>query len=647
MRNPNLPSSAYAHIEPSSASFFQLIRFFLTFLKSVWHLMLLMFLLIIVSTMLAPGTIFFPRIQAYLIDVVFPKLPSRDWHAIQWVAIGTLAVLIFDFVLSHLIEIVKYIVTSRVGMLLGMTAFKRLHGLSLAAIERRPVGEHLYRVGTNFDPQTAGFAFIALAFGQYGTAAAENAPRIGNDIDVVLLMVTQVLEMLLRIVTGFIVIAGMISLMIGPTVGIGLILFAIPYIWGTHVLYNFQRGTEMRIRHLSENYLAEMQRSLAAIRTVKAYGKGRWHLERYTAKFIVVCRRQGWYYVLKAITDNYLSIAQFIFICAAYYHSMVFGNITLGESVMLYGFLSNLFNPIQQAVRVAEGVRIQMVAARRLIETLAAKDEIVSPPDAMAVGRTQGPIALREVDFHYVPQAPILKRATVSFAPACKTVIVGPSGSGKSSLVNLVLRFYDPARGVVELKGDDLRRINLTEYYDNIGMILQDDFLFTGTIADNVRYGKRLASQADIEFACRTAAIHDEIMEMPLRYDTMVGQGSGLSGGQMQRVALARAFVRRPSILILDEATRALDARLRRIVLHNIDREFPHATRIMISHATRDAISADHVVYIENGVVMEQGTYAELMRADGRFASLVRAESSAVDEASDAADEAREPNPET
>jgi ATP-binding cassette subfamily B protein len=267
-----------------------------------------------------------------------------------------------------------------------------------------------------------------------------------------------------------------------------------------------------------------------------------------------------------------------------------------------------------------------MVAARRLMETLGAKSDVEMPKAPKPVGETRGPVDLESVHFHYIPDFPVLKGIDLDIPPGKKTVLVGPSGSGKSSMANLILRFYDPVKGRVQLEGKDLKDIDLVKYYDQIGMILQDDFLFSGTVRDNVIYGKRLATQEQIEQACCAAGIHDEIMEMPNGYDTWVGEGSGLSGGQMQRIALARAFVRRPNILMLDEATRALDARLHDLVVTNVDREFKDSTRIMISHATNDARNADQVIYVEKGIVREQGTYDELMERRAAFAAMVKAE---------------------
>lgn len=626
MHNPKLDPQILAGIDPQKSSNAKIFLFLLRLLKPVWHIYLLMLLLITIGAMLAPDALFYPRVNKTLIDNVFPRLPFQDWGAIRLIVLITIAFIAFDKSTNTLLDFLKYIVSFRVGMNLGMSAFRRLHGQSLASIEKRPVGEHLYRVGTNFDPQAASWAFIALAFGQYGTATAENSPRIGNDIDAVLNMVTQVIEMILRTATRFILISGVVSLMIGPEVGAALLIFVIPYLFGVHYMYGLQRRTEMRLRHLSENYLAEMQRSLAGIRTVKAYGKTRFHQLRYVEKFILVCRRQGRYYLLKLVTDNYMICAQWLFQAGAYYYVLAHLHVSLGTWVALYGFMGALFGPIENAVRVIEGVRIQMVAVRRLIETLSMRNDMWMSDNPVPMPLTHGPITLHQVDFSYIPDFPILRKADLVLHPRRKTVIVGPSGSGKSSLVNLVLRFYDPEKGQVSVNGTDLRSVELSRYYDNIGMILQDDYLFTGTIRENVRYGKRFASQEEVEWACRVAGIHDEILEMPDGYDTMVAEGSGLSGGQIQRVALARAFVRKPRILILDEATRALDARLHRLVLENIDREFSDATRIMITHATRDARNADEVVYIERGSVKERGNYADLMALNGAFASMVKAE---------------------
>jgi ATP-binding cassette subfamily B protein len=216
----------------------------------------------------------------------------------------------------------------------------------------------------------------------------------------------------------------------------------------------------------------------------------------------------------------------------------------------------------------------------------------------------------------------VLQQVSFQIPQGKKIAIVGPSGSGKSTAINLILRFYDPVTGQILADEIDLRDLKLKTYYQNIGIILQDDFLFGGSVRENIRFGKPGASDAEVIGAARLAAIHDDIMKLPQRYDTDLAEGTKLSGGQRQRIAIARALIRQPSILILDEATSALDNQIARQIENRILEFAGEKTIIMITHRLLSIMHFDLILVIDQGKLVEQGTFADLMNQSGLFSKL-------------------------
>jgi ATP-binding cassette subfamily B protein len=275
------------------------------------------------------------------------------------------------------------------------------------------------------------------------------------------------------------------------------------------------------------------------------------------------------------------------------------------------------------AIRVVEGIRLQMVPARRLFETMSLKPEIMEKPDALSMPGFGGPIRTEKMSFGYIPEQDVLRDLSVQFPKFRRTAIVGPSGSGKTSLINLLLRFYDPNRGSVRADQIDLRDVALGSYYRNFGIVFQEDFLFSGTIRENIRYGKPDATQEEIEQAARESSVHNDIADLPKGYDTDIGEGTKLSGGQRQRIAIARALIRKPSILVFDEATHSLDS----LAASEIERSMNDLSRkrtvIVITHRLTSIAGFDEIVVLEGGKIREKGTFNDLRRKKGRFYRLL------------------------
>jgi subfamily B ATP-binding cassette protein MsbA len=297
---------------------------------------------------------------------------------------------------------------------------------------------------------------------------------------------------------------------------------------------------------------------------------------------------------------------------------------------VFFAFLTTLLMAAQSLRQVANLQTVfseGLTAARRLFSALDVEATIVDPPGALPLPAGESAIALDAVSFAYGDNAPALSDVSIHAVRGETVALVGPSGGGKSSLLNLIPRFYDVTAGAVTIDGHDVRAVTLASLRDRIALVTQEPFLFDDTIRANIAYARPSAAEDEIEAAARQAAAHDFISALPLGYDTIVGEaGARLSGGQRQRIAIARAFLKDAPILLLDEATSALDTESEAQVQAALERLMAGRTTILIAHRLSTVKGADRIYVIDQGRVVETGTHAELVRRKGLYARLAKAQ---------------------
>lgn len=301
--------------------------------------------------------------------------------------------------------------------------------------------------------------------------------------------------------------------------------------------------------------------------------------------------------------------------------------LTLGDLAMFLAYLAALLGPIATLANSATALQNSLSGLDRVLDLLAEPLEMPATTDAIEVQRetVDGRIMLRDVSFAYSGSSDaVLHDINLDVRAGEMIALVGPSGAGKTTLCNLVARFYDPTNGVVTLDGADLRKITADSYRRLLGIVEQDTFLFDGTIADNIAYGRRGASEEEIEHAAVLANAHTFIAKLPSGYETLIGErGVKLSGGQRQRLTIARAILADPKILILDEATSNLDTESERLIQGSLRTLMAGRTSFVIAHRLSTIAHADRIVVLENGRIVEQGRHEELMQASGRYREMV------------------------
>lgn len=307
------------------------------------------------------------------------------------------------------------------------------------------------------------------------------------------------------------------------------------------------------------------------------------------------------------------------------------GVMTYGQFTTYFGYLGMIFGPLNFFTNFTNLMTETLNSAQRMFEVIDAVPEITDAPDAVEIPRMQGKIEFKKVCFHYAPNRPILKDVSLTINPGDHIGLVGHTGSGKTTMANLINRLYDVISGSISIDGVNVKQIKGVSMRKNIAIVSQEIFIFKGTIADNIRYARPDASMDEVIAAARLASAHDFIMHLPDGYETVVGTGSrSLSGGEQQRVSIARALLLNPTILILDEATAALDTETERLIQDALNRLVVGRTTITIAHRLSTLKECNYLYAIDNGEIAEHGTHAELIEKKGIYYRLYTLQSEAM-----------------
>ncbi|NMB34098.1 MAG: ABC transporter ATP-binding protein [Clostridium sp.] len=309
------------------------------------------------------------------------------------------------------------------------------------------------------------------------------------------------------------------------------------------------------------------------------------------------------------------------------------GHVDTADIVGFIMFLGLFYQPITTLARVIEDLQQATAGAERVFELIDAQPDIVDSEGAVAVENSKGKIAFKNVNFHYDSQSPVLKDVSFTAKSGQMVALVGPTGVGKTTIISLIARFYDPISGEIQIDGRNIKDVTVASLRNQISIVLQDVFLFNGSVADNIAYGSRNTSFEEVVRAAKIARAHEFIKEMPEGYDTLIGErGVRLSEGQKQRLSIARAILRDTPILILDEATASVDVETERQIQQAIGELAGNCTIIVIAHRLSTVKKADKILVLKDGEIVERGTHSQLLELDGLYRQLCKVQYSEREE---------------
>ena len=432
----------------------------------------------------------------------------------------------------------------------------------------------------------------------------------------------------LSILVDLLTIVGMLGLMFWLNWDFTLIVVAVTPVLLLFVA-RFRRAVKRathEVRRRESDIVDVLQTGLESVRTVQAFGAQDIEaarlsdVSRATVKAALGARR------VKSLLSPIVAVV--VSLCTAMVlwrgaALILAGTMTVGSLTVFLAYLAKFFKPVQDLAKMTNAVAATNVGLERIRSILDIGVSIPEHPDAREPEPFKGAITFEHVAFSYKPEAPVLADVSFSIAPGQFVGLVGMTGSGKSTIVSLIPRFYDPTAGRILIDGADLRAYTLDGIRRQIGFVLQDTVLFRGTVRDNIAYGRPDATEEQIIAAARLANADEFIVRMPRGYDTMIGErGVTLSGGQRQRIGIARALIRDAPILIMDEPTAALDTESEKLVMEGLDRLMKGRTVVTITHRLNTIRGADTIIVLHGGIVAEQGTHDELLARSGIYAEL-------------------------
>lgn len=388
------------------------------------------------------------------------------------------------------------------------------------------------------------------------------------------------------------------------------------------------RRSSAEVKQETAGINAGIESSLSGIRTSRAFANEAVETEKFDEGNRRYVRAKGHYYVsmsrFMTSMEGLTSVMSVIIIGAGGYFIMQ-GKMTLVDLVAFNLYVTAFLNPVRKLTMLSELFVSGLAGLRRFDEIMQLEPSIQDAPDAAVLCGVQGDICVRNVDFSYDHEKPVLKNLSFHAAPGQSLAIVGASGCGKSTLCQLILRFYDVTGGSIQIDGQNIRRLTQQSLRENIGIVQQDVFLFADTILENIRYGRPNATVEEVMEAAKRAEVYDDILQMPNGFETNVGErGVRLSGGQKQRISIARMFLKNPKILILDEATSALDTLTEAKIQRALQALSEGRTTLTIAHRLSTIRNASRILVIHNGTVAEAGTHQELLTQNGLYATLYR-----------------------
>ncbi|HEX6457222.1 MAG TPA: ABC transporter ATP-binding protein [Solirubrobacterales bacterium] len=478
---------------------------------------------------------------------------------------------------------------------------------------RSDLFDHVQRLSLTFHDQRQ--------TGQLMSQINNQAAAVGT----IVMVIPPVAESLMTLVGMLVVTAlidwqlALLSLVVVP------LLFWSFGVYGKRIVPRLQRVQQLEWRSLSI-----VHEAMAMLRVIVTFGREDHEHRKFTEQGKVAVDERvkltvsQSLYTLGVQTASAAGLSLILGVGA--WHVMN-GKLSVGELIVILTYMASVYQPLEQLSTTVGMIHEELVQFNASISLLDMEPEVKEKPDAVELERVRGWITAEDVSFAYSSRKRTLEDVSFRVAPGERVAVVGHTGAGKSTLMSLLIRFYDPKRGRISFDGVDIRDATLSSLRDQISVVLQEPLLFSGTIAENIRYGSLEASDEEIEAAARAANCHDFIARLPDGYDTVLGErGAQISGGERQRICVARAFLRDAPILILDEPTSSIDSKTEDVILDSLEELMEGRTSFMIAHRLSTVRHADQILVMQDGRIVERGTHEELVDGGGVYTGLHKAQ---------------------
>lgn len=559
----------------------------LQFVMPYWHRIIVIFLLTMLATILGLS---YPLFARALIDEVFLK---KRTELLSTVALGMFGVTMLGFLLGALNRYLYTWVSTRILIDMRLAFYQHVQSLSLKFYSRTKVGEIMSRIGSDI----AEVQWVAT--------------------DALLNFATSLLALLVSM--GFLIwLNWRLFLLTSVFTPLGVV--ALGYL---HPRVAYQ-AREIREKNAEiASFLVERLSGIKFIQALQTEEREARRLDRKNEEFMDALLR---FQILSSLASGVPSLvlavgALVMFLYGGYL--VTTGALTLGSLVAFAAYQTRFVGPLQSLARLYMNLQRARASLDRVFEFMDIEPEIREKEDAIPLDGVAGRVEFKHVSLGYEEEGMVLKDVSFTIPEGSICAIVGPSGAGKTSMIDLLLRFYDPQEGSIELDGHDLRDLKLRSLRQHIALVGQETFLFHATIGENIRYAREDATEEQVMEAAKAACIHDFIQTLPQGYDTLVGErGLRLSAGQRQRIAIARAILADPEILILDEATSSLDWMAETCVRKALESLMRGRTTIIVTHRLPAIQNADRILVLHQGRIVQSGTHHQLLAQEGLYRKL-------------------------
>jgi ABC-type multidrug transport system fused ATPase/permease subunit len=562
--------------------------------------------LVVVTVLGTLVTLAEPWPLAFVIDTVLKDKPPPVWVT-NIFGTGTGALILFAVLAMLAIALLggttlvieRYLSTNinlRATLDFRSDLIRHLQRLSLAYHDDQRTGVLLYRI----NQQAAGLGYMLVAL-----------PDLAQSF---------------LTVVGMVVVVYLINAHVAE-----LALFVVPIIYYSTLYYaNRIEPKLLRVRGMEALNLSLVHESLSMFRVISAFGRESDHYARFRRQAEATVATRVHVTVLQVLFQlavNFVTSVGTAAVLGVGAYEVLQGKMSAGELVVIMTYVASVYQPLESLTFDLTALQQHTVSFEHCLGILDAPVDVVEKPDAIELNGIRGDVTFDDVAFDYSTRPGALKGVSFQLEGGHLLAIVGPTGAGKSTLASLLPRFYDPKSGHVLIDGIDVQDLTLESLRRQFTIVLQEPLLFEGTIADNILYGKAGASAEEMTAAAKAANAHDFIMQLPHQYDTTVGEGgTKISGGERQRICVARAFLRDAPILILDEPTSSIDSRTEGVILEALERLASGRTTIMIAHRLSTVRSADEILVLDGGTVVQHGTHDQLVGQDGLYRQLWEAQ---------------------